>query len=62
MYTPPAMKGTVQVLFRVAVNVELMAGTLSVLKDHMLEYKLDLVAVLQLGNATFNKILYPFKT
>ncbi|XP_045724364.2 protein phosphatase 1 regulatory subunit 1C [Mirounga angustirostris] len=62
VYTPPAMKGTVQVLFRVAVSVEFMAGRLSLFIDHMLDYKLDLVLALQLDNVTFNKIFYPFKT
>lgn len=58
VYTPPAMKGTVQVLFRVVLSIELMAGKLSVLKDHMLNNKLALVSAPQLNNMTFSKILY----
>uniref|UniRef100_A0A4X1TTU7 Protein phosphatase 1 regulatory inhibitor subunit 1C n=1 Tax=Sus scrofa TaxID=9823 RepID=A0A4X1TTU7_PIG len=51
VYTPPAMKGTVQVLFWV-VSVECMDDRWSVLSHHILAYKLNLISVLQSDNMT----------
>lgn len=45
VYTPPTMKGTVQVLFRDVVSVEFIAGRLSVLKDCMLVNNIELVSL-----------------
>ena len=57
VYTPPTMKGTVQVLFWGVASVEFIAGRLSVLKDCMLDNNLPLASVVHLSNVNFSKIL-----
>lgn len=42
VYTPPAMKGTVHVLFPVVVSAEFMDGRQAVLRCLIPAYKLDL--------------------